>query len=255
MASTTLPGHDWEAVNERFVEYRRTRDKPLRDELVEANRGLAHHFVKPYLDHGMERDDLEQVALIGLVKAVERFDPSVGAAFASFARRYVVGEIRHHFRDRGWDLKVPRGIKELHTSIAGARRDLTASLGQDPTAEELALHLDVGVDDVLEALDAGGAYAARSLDQRREALGSAAEPAQVDDGFLTVERRALLTQLLEELDERERMILVMRFEQEMSQDAIAEQVGVSQVHVGRILRATLAALRERAHDDPDATSD
>lgn len=250
-STSTRPGRDWEALNQRFHEYRETRDEGLRDEIVAANIGLAHHFAKPYMGRGIERDDLEQVAMVGLVKSVSRFDPTTGTPFASFARRYIVGEIRHHFRDRGWDLKVPRGLKELHTAIGTARRQLTNELGHEPSVEELATHLEVSSDDILEALDAGSAYSAKSLDSRRAALGSAAEPAVGDDGFLTVERRELLQELLKGVDDREREILRLRFEEELSQDAIAEKIGISQVHVGRLLRATLAEMRDRLQDQMD----
>lgn len=243
---------DWQEANARFVELRRTGDPALRDQLIEANLGLAHHLAGPYERRGIELEDLHQVALVGLVKAIDRFNPEAGTAFASFARRYIVGEIRHHFRDLGWDLKVPRGIKQLYSSLGRARQELTAQLGHEPTVDDLAMHLDVSTDEVIEALDAGGAYEARSLDRRKAALGSAAEPVKLDDGFLTVERRALLAELLEDVEDREREILRLRFEQELSQEAIAEKVGVSQVHVGRLLRATLADLRERLREDEEA---
>ncbi len=237
-----------------FRELRKTKDPALRDRLIQANTGLAYHFADRYADRGLEREDLRQVALIGLVKAVDRFDPEHGASFATFARRFITGEIRHHFRDRGWELRVPRSVKQLHSRLPSARQELTAKLGQEPTPAELAEYLDCSIDDVLEAIDAAGAWSTKSLDQRRAALGSAAEPETDEHGYLNVQRRQVLAKLLEDVDDRERRILQLRFVEEWSQERIAQDVGVSQVHVSRLIRRTLAELRTRAEEldvDPD----
>ncbi len=248
MAASTTQRPDFAGQVKLFRELRRTKDPALRDRLIEANTGLAYHFADRYADRGLEREDLRQVGLVGLVKAVDRFDPEHGASFATFARRFITGEIRHHFRDRGWELRVPRSVKQLHSRLPSARSELTAKLGQEPTPAELAEYLDISIDEVLEAMDAAGAWSTKSLDQRRAALGSAAEPPTEELGYLTVQRREVLARLLQDVDERERRILQLRFVEEWSQDRIAQEVDVSQVHVSRLIRRTLAELRVRAEE-------
>lgn len=237
---------------ELFAAWRRSRDRRIRNVLVERHRGLAHHFAKRYTKSRIPYDDLQQIALIGLVKAVERFDPDRGVQFATFARPYITGEIRHHFRDAGWELHVPRPVKDLAQQLRGARERLAASLGRDPSPAELAEDLGVDVADVLEALEASRVTRTRSLDVPvgGDDDGPVLDVPASDSGFGAVERRLLLEDLLATLDDRERRILELRYVEEWTQDQIAEEVGVSQVQVSRLIRRSLAELQTRLRERP-----
>jgi RNA polymerase sigma-B factor len=231
---------------ERFRRLRESGDRELRNELIEEHRWIATSAARRFADKGEPVDDLVQVALLGVLKAVERFDPEVGVAFVSYAMPTVVGELRRHFRDKTWALRVPRRVKDLRTELTAATEHLTASIGRPPTPAELAGHLRVAVDAVLEALDAGGAYRPSPLappDGDESAPGRAL---RVDDDRLegTVDRM-LVRELLEGLPERERRIVELRFFEGMSQSQIAEAVGLSQVHVSRLLRSSLSTLQRR----------
>jgi RNA polymerase sigma-B factor len=232
-----------------FRRHRSTGDRSIRNALVEANQGFAYYLAQQYVNRGIELDDLRQVAIIGLVKAVDRFDPDRGAPFATFARPFIVGEIRHFFRDTGWEVHVPRPVKEASQRVRAASESLRRRTGREPTPADVASETGLTVDEVLTALDA-----ARVTRTRRLGVDGAAsdglEPRQLDPGFLDVERRQLLSELLDDLDERERQIIHARFVLEQSQSEIAEAIGVSQVHVSRLIRQILARLQRRLMD-PD----
>ena len=238
-------------LTERFAEYRRTDDPRLRNALVADTRSLAEACARRFANRGEPLDDLEQVAMLGLVKAVERFDPQFGVPFAGFAVPTITGELRRHFRDATWALKVPRRAKDLHVRIPTAISRLSAQSGKTPTPADIAQELGVGVDDVLDALDAGAAYRTTSTDTTEGSLaaGHAAVRNPTANEGLPPDERVLLTQLLESLDERERTIVYLRFFEDLSQSEIAAKVGMSQVHVSRLLRRALRDLRERAGVD------
>ncbi len=218
----------------------------LREHLVESQLALVHHLAQRFRGRGEPYDDLVQVGTIGLLNAVDRFD-ATRDSFTAFAVPTILGEIRRHFRDRGWALRVPRRLQELSRRVAEARESLTHSLGRSPTVQELALHLDVDADVVLEALDTAGAYATVPLpsvpDDAQPTLGA------VDEGMELVENRETLRPLLEGLPVRERKILALRFGRGMSQSQIAAEVGVSQMHVSRLLARSLATLRESLSEE------
>lgn len=234
---------------DKFRRYRSSGDRSLRNELIEQHRSIATSAARHFAARGEPLDDLEQVALIGILKAVERFDPDLGIPFVSFARPTVLGELRRHFRDTTWSVRVPRRLKDLRSELSGATEHLISSLGRAPTPQELAAHMRLEVDDVLEALEAGGAY-------RPASLGSPASADQADppgaDALRSADPliegaadRLLVGQLLEALGERERRIVQLRFYGGLSQTEIAEEVGLSQVHVSRLLRASLASMQRR----------
>lgn len=238
------------ALAERFRAYRRSGAIDERNALVADNLSIAEALARRFANRGEPLDDLEQVAMIGLVKAVERYDPDQGVPFAGYAVPTITGELRRHFRDATWALKVSRRAKDLHVRVPAAVDRLTAELGRPPTPDQLAEELDVTVDDVLDALDAAQAYRTTSTDTPE---GSTAASHAVrrggDQGGISIEDRVMLARLLDELPERERQIIHLRFFEDLSQSEIAERVGMSQVHVSRLLRRTLRALHE-AHVEP-----
>ncbi len=242
-----LEHHDDPKVQKAFERYAVSKDRSLRNQLVEVNLGLAYHLTQRYEGKGVESADLRQVAVVGLVKAVERFDHTRGVTFATFARPFIVGEMRHHFRDLGWELHVPRPTKERAQRVRRSVETLRSELGREPQVEDVAHDTGLTVDEVVDALDASRV----TRTKRFEAGGSTGappeymQPSSPDGGYLDVERRELLDGLLATLDERERHIVVARFVDEKSQQEIADEVGVSQVHVSRLLRKTLAQLQEQ----------
>ncbi|MFP5335556.1 MAG: SigB/SigF/SigG family RNA polymerase sigma factor [Actinomycetes bacterium] len=222
----------------------------LRDSVVEAHLPLVRHLARRYADRGEPLDDLVQVGTIGLLKAVDRFDPDRGHAFSSFAVPTVLGEIRRHFRDRGWMVRVPRRLQDLSRSLTEARAVLTQELGRAPTVDELAARTGADPEQVLEALDSAGAYATVPLDSEDDD-GPQTWLAEDDEALEHVENREALRPLLEQLPARERRILALRFVRGMSQAQIAAEVGISQMHVSRLLARTLATLRAGL-TDPEA---
>jgi len=190
-------------------------------------------------------DDLIQVAQLGVLKAVERFDPEHGAAFPSFAMPTVMGELRRHFRDRTWSVGVPRRLKELHVALARAVEQQSHSLGRQPTVEELATELRVTPDEILEALDAGAAYRTSPI-SRPDDSDDDREPAVLggEDGELDrADARMAVRRLMDSLPPRERTIVYLRFFGSLTQQEIADRLGLSQVHVSRLLRESLAELK------------
>jgi RNA polymerase sigma-B factor len=214
----------------------------LRQRLVEAQLPLVHHLAQRFRGRGEPYDDLVQVGTIGLLNAVDRFDPERGS-FTGFAVPTILGEIRRHFRDRGWAMRVPRRLQEMGRQVSEAREVLTQKLGRSPTVQEIAQHLDADPDLVLEALDTASVYATVPLPSTPEE-GEMAPLGFIDSGLELVEQRATLRPLLARLPARERTILALRFVRGMSQSQIAAEVGVSQMHVSRLITRSLAVLRE-----------
>jgi len=226
------------------TEFQRQRDK-----LVERCLPLADHIARRFEGRGEPRDDLVQVARVGLVNAVARFDVDAGPDFVSFAVPTIMGEVRRHFRDNSWSVKVPRRLKELHLRLGAATADLSQRLGRAPTASELAYELDMERTEVIEGLLAGNSYNTLSIDSG----GGADDDARaivdtlgdVDAGLERIENREALRPVLDGLPERERTVLVLRFFESMTQTQIAERVGISQMHVSRLLAKSLARLRDQ----------
>jgi RNA polymerase sigma-B factor len=232
------------------------RRSQLRDELVTGHLPLAEHIAQRFSGRGVAKEDLVQVATVGLINAVDRFDPGRGSDFLSFAVPTVMGEVRRHFRDSGWLIRVPRRLKELHLSISTAGTRLSQSLGRAPTPTELAAELGISREEVYEGLEAGNAYNSMSLDEAltgdSESLSLGDTIGEEDSGIEGVENHESLLPLLRELPERERKILVLRFVHNLTQTQIAERVGISQMHVSRLLARTLVKLREGLVTESDA---
>jgi RNA polymerase sigma-B factor len=234
-------------VTALFERYRQG-DEGAKEQLVERFLPLARHLARRYLS-GPEREDVEQVAALGLLKAIERFDPQRGLAFTSFAVPTILGEVKRYFRDLGWTVRVPRSIQELVPKVEKATEALTGKLGHTPTAEEVAAYCGVSVEDVLEARGSASAHRADSLDRPVAEEGDASRGdlmGDVDPGFAHVEQAVDVQRLLTALPEREQRIVRLRFEHDLTQREIAEHVGLSQMHVSRLLRDALTQLAERA---------
>lgn len=227
-----------------FRAYRATGDRALRNEIVISYRGLAVALARRFADRGETLDDLVQVAQVGLMKAVERFDPERGVPFSGFATPTVLGELRRHFRDLSWSVRVPRGMKDLHLRIGPAVAELRNELGRSPSVADVARHLGLEEEQVLAAMEAGAAFKASSLDAASSDQRSVHEHrlSSSETRYAEVEARATVASLLDKLSERSRRIVELRFYGELSQSEIAEKVGISQMHVSRLLRQALDQL-------------
>jgi len=225
------------------------RREALRDELVEGYLPVARHIARRFSNRGEPMDDLVQVATVGLINAVDRFQPDRGSDFFSFAVPTISGEVRRHFRDQGWSMRVPRRLKDLHVSINAAVSELSQGLGRAPRPSEIAARLDVPVADVLEGLEAAQAYRSSSLDEMLTSEEGGATLGdllgEADAELERVEYQQALEPLLGELPDRERTIVMLRFFGNLTQTQIADRVGISQMHVSRLLAQTLVKLRQR----------
>jgi RNA polymerase sigma-B factor len=213
----------------------------LRRTIIEAHLPLVHHLAQRFRGRGEPYDDLVQVGTIGLLHSVDRFDPGRGS-FAAFAVPTIVGEIRRHFRDRGWAMRIPRRVQDLGRRVSEARETLTHNLDRSPTVQEIAAYLEVDADLVLEALETATAYITVPLPTTADESDRMAKAFE-DSGLELVEQRETLRPLLAQLPAREQRILELRFARGMSQSQIATEVGVSQMHVSRLLAKSLAVLR------------
>jgi RNA polymerase sigma-B factor len=234
-----------------FFEYRRTRSRRVRNELIETHRGFAEYLARRFSDRGEPLDDLRQVALIGLLKAVERFEPERGLSFTTFAGPTIVGELKRHFRDRTWSVRVPRRLQELSLHIERSRGELGQELGRAPTPAELAANLDVSEEQILEGMEAASLYRVGSLDipaSDRDELTVGDRVGSLDDELGHVEDRAVVREMVASLPDRERRIVYLRYFEGLTQAEIAERVGVSQMHVSRLLTRSLEALGHQITD-------
>jgi len=233
--------------------YHRTGDPAAREALVQRFLPLARQLARRYQRGGESLDDLIQVASLGLLKAVDRFEPSRPTAFSSFAVPTILGELKRHFRDRGWSVRVPRDLQELTVKVDRVGEELAGGLGRAPTPLEIGEHIGVTVEQVLEAREAAGAYRAVSLDRPHdddEEGGGMTESFGVEDpGFGRAEDSATVDRLLSALSEREREVLRLRFSEDLTQSEIGARVGVSQMHVSRLIRQAVARLREAAEPE------
>jgi RNA polymerase sigma-B factor len=233
-----------------FIELSRTGDRQLRDALVAEHLELAGHVARRFVNRGEPYDDLFQVASLALVKAVDRFDPTMGVKFSTFAAKYIVGEIKRHFRDRGWAVRAPRRVQELYLELGHHVEELSQQLGRAPTVGELAAAVGRTEEDVLEATEAGRNYRTSSLDA--PAAGGqtlASVLSEVDRNLSQIEERSLLAKALEHLSPRDRVIVHMRFVEGLTQSEIATRVGLSQMQISRILTANIRLLRTIVSED------
>ena len=238
----------------KFEEFAQSREEALREELVNAHLGLAEYLARRFVNRGEPLDDLVQVASIGLVKAVDRFDPERAVEFSTYATHTIVGELKRHFRDKGWAVRAPRRLQELYLRLGQVVAELSQELGRSPTVAELSKELGCSEEEVLEAMEAGQAYRFASLDAPApgpDDEGSATLASQLgedDQTLATAEDRAALSPLLSTLPAREQRILYLRFFQGLTQSEIATQLGISQMHVSRLLARSLSLLRSVAAD-------
>jgi len=237
-------------TDELFAELRRAADPELRSFLVERHEGLVRHVARRYLNSGESFEDIVSVGHLGLVNAVDRFDPARGTKFATFAVPTIKGEIRRYFRDRTWGLRVPRRVQELSLRARRSVEELTQRHGRSPTYAELADQLGVGEEDIIEAMEVGRQYDLLSIDatsEEEEGGGgrSVADRAGGPDVVLeSLGEKAELTWALEQLAPRQKMILMMRYYMDMSQQDVGERLGISQMHVSRLQQKALARLKQ-----------
>jgi RNA polymerase sigma-B factor len=224
------------------------RDR-LRERLVAGYEGLVHFLARRFQNRGEPLEDIVQVGFLGLIKAIDRFDPSLGNEFTTFATPTILGEIKRYFRDKGWAIRFPRRLQELYQQVVRVNEEMKNQLGRQPSMAEVAERLGVEQDDVLEAMEMSSAFTPVSIDsttggddddgrQLSEAVGGE------DPNLDRVEMRQVLDRAMQHLNERERRIMIMRFFDEMSQSEVAKRLGISQMHVSRLQRAALEHLRE-----------
>jgi RNA polymerase sigma-B factor len=249
--STAAVGRE-RAIGGLFERWQRDKDPRARERLVELYLPLAGKLAARYRGRAGEPfDDLLQVASLGLLKALDRFDPDLGTAFTSFAVPTILGELKRYFRDTGWSAHVPRGAQELARKVQEAEQAISPQLGRSPTAAELAQYMEVGVEQVLDGLEAAAAHHATSLEEPHDALDGESQSlsdvlGEDDPRFEQIDASLTVASAARELSERELRVLEMRFSGELTQSEIAKRIGVSQMQVSRIIRGALAHLRELA---------
>ena len=252
MPNTT---HDREHDHELFAEFSRLeQDDPrklaIRTELISDHLPLVTHIARKFAGRGEPLEDLIQVGTVGLIKAIDRFEPQKGFEFSTFAMPTIVGEIKRYFRDKTWAVRVPRRLQELGAAVTKANAELSQQLDRSPSISEIATYLKVDLDEVVEAMNANSAHSTVSLDVALDpdapTIGS--RFGSIDEALEGVEYRESLKPLLLALPEREKDILVMRFFENKSQTEIAKSLGISQMHVSRILAQTLTKLRAGLQD-------
>jgi RNA polymerase sigma-B factor len=239
-----------------LARYRRDGDPAAREQLVERFLPLARQLARRYQRGGEQLDDLVQVASLGLLKAIDRFDPARQTAFSSFAVPTILGELKRHFRDKGWAVRVPRDLQELAVKVERVSDEMSRELGRAPTPAEIGERTDSTPEQVLEAREAAGAYRAVSLDRPRTDEDEAGESyadsvGEEDPGFRLAEAAATIERLTCVLSDREREVLRLRFAEDLTQSEIGSRVGVSQMHVSRLIRQSVARLREEAESGED----
>ena len=244
--------------NDLFARWQRHGDQRARDELVTRYLPLARKLARRYQGAREPFDDLLQVASLGLVKAVDRFDYTRGIAFSSFAVPTILGELKRYFRDHGWAVHVPRGAQERALKVEEAQRKLTTRGGRAPTVQELAGYMELDIEDILDGLEAAAAHHAVSLDTPREdsdgEAGTLADTfGEEDKRFDSVEASATIADAAQELTELERQVLALRFIEDRTQTQIAEMVGVSQMQVSRILRRSVGRIKDLVREGDDAS--
>lgn len=238
MATETTKKTDNTAL---FLEYAKTKDTALRNELVEKYLYLVDILIRKYLNKGVDYDDLYQVGSMGLVFAVERFDSTKGYEFSSFATPTIIGEIKRYFRDKGWAMKVPRRLKEISAKIPAAKEQLYGQFSRNPTVKELAEYLDYSEEEILEAMESGQAYGTYSLNQTFDEDGENSEATTLekytgieDSGYASFENAEIIQKVMDDLDQTEKIIFKKRFIDNETQQDIADDLNVSQMTVSRL---------------------
>jgi RNA polymerase sigma-B factor len=229
--------------------FRQLPDPQARSRLVEEFLPLAEHIARRFAGRGEPVDDLTQVAGLGLLHAIDRFDPDRGVHFATYASATIAGELKRHFRDKGWALRMPRGLQEAGLAVNRSLRDLWQELGRSPTVAEVATRSGLSEEQVLEAMEAVQSYSTASLDAPigEDGLTHGDTLGQIDAAFEQAEGWATIAEAVKALPERERRILYLRFFKDMTQSEIAAEVGISQMHVSRMLSKTIEHLRTEAN--------
>jgi len=244
---------------ELFVELRHddgseAQRATARDSLVHLHLPLVEHCARRFRNRGEPFEDLVQVGTIGLIKSIDRFDTERGVEFSTYATPTIIGEIKRYFRDKGWAIRVPRRLQELRMQISATTAELTQSLGRSPTPRELAESIGCSVEEIIEGIESSNAYSTLSLDATDDSDDSSSSMLDAigieDEGLENVEVRESIKPLLEKLPAREKKILLLRFFKNMTQSQIAEEIGVSQMHVSRLLNRTLEQLRT-SMQEPD----
>lgn len=238
-----------ESLERRDSSHARSEIEQLREDLAVTHQSLVRYLAAKFVNRGEAFDDLVQVGNLGLVKAIDRFDPARGVEFTTYATPTIVGEIKRHFRDKGWAVKVPRRLQELNLAVNRAIERLTVDRGRAPTVAELAEHLEATPEEVIEAQELGGAYNLISLDS--EPLGESEHANQkladyvgeLDAGIELLEDRANLEQAFKVLSGRERIVVYLRYFEHLSQSEVARRLGVSQMHVSRLQQKALDKLK------------
>lgn len=245
---------DKERTHELFRLYKEKGDEEARDQLIVSHLNLVRFLASKFKNRGEPLDDLVQVGTIGLIKAIDRFDPERGLEFTTYATPTILGEIKRHFRDKGWSIRVPRRLQELSAKVNQATDELTVELQRSPSVEEIAAKLGVGAEEILEAMESSGAYTSVSL----EAGGSSEDdeaPAlidrlgSVDEDLDASDDRMVIDDAIRDFSPREQEIVRMRFIDGLTQVEIAKRLGVSQVQVSRLLRRTLRKIQDKI--DPE----
>jgi RNA polymerase sigma-B factor len=245
-------GENDKALLRRYHEH---GDLQAREQLIEQYMSLVRSLARRYSYRGEQLDDLVQIGAIGLIKAIDRFDLNRGVELTTYATPNIIGEIKRHFRDRGWSVRVPRGLQELNVQLSKLIEQLTVQLSRSPTIPELAKAAGVEEEEVLEALESGRAYSSLSLSQGSsgsddgEELDPLESLGEIEHQYEVSEDRAVLAPGFKALDDRERWILHLRFFEGLTQSQIAQQVGISQMHVSRLIRRALEKIREEIAAD------
>lgn len=246
---------DREQTRELFKEYGKSRNPKVREQLVVAHLNLARYLAVRFANRGEQLDDLIQVATLGLLKSIDRFDTGRGVEFTTYATPTIIGEIKRHFRDKGWAIRVPRRLQELNLAVNRELETAAVELGHAPTVKELAVRLHASDEEIIEAQELGQMYNVLSLDSELATSGDSGATTLQDylgsnDPELRLfEDRANLETALTILDRRERVILYLRFYEGMPQAEVAKRLGVSQMHVSRLQQRALAKLRSRLKED------
>jgi RNA polymerase sigma-B factor len=236
-----------------LIRYHRGGDPAAREQLVQRFLPLARQLARRYQRGGEQLDDLIQVASLGLLKAIDRFDPARETAFSSFAVPTILGELKRHFRDKGWSVRVPRDLQEMAVRVDRMSDEMLRELGRAPTPGEIAKRIGATQEQVLEAREASAAYRAVSLDRPRTDNDEEGDPFAdafgiEDPGFGHAEDSATVERLMRVLSDREREVLRLRFEEDLTQSEIGQRVGVSQMHVSRLIRQSISRLRDEADE-------
>ena len=239
-----------EETAELFREYARDHNPAVRDKLILRHQNLVHYLAGKFANRGIPLEDLAQVGMIGLINAVDRFDPDRGLQFSTYATPTILGEIRRHFRDKGWSLKVPRRLQELNIAAAKAAEQIGAAMGRSPTIQEVATRIGASEEETLEAIELGNAYETVALDAPMQAQGESAPLTlaeflgEEDESLQKIDSYGDLRQAIDSLEPREKAIIYYRFFKDLSQTQVAKRLNISQMHVSRLQHKAMKKLRE-----------